>query len=205
MTDTTLFTTAEARAFDYGTTDVLGNNTTYPDADLTAAEARIRAHFERICRVAFFPTTVTDEYHSGDGSQILSLSWPKVTSVTAVSTRSDSTWTALTADELADLHIDPDLDWCLYREGSCWPTGTRNIKVTYVHGFSSVPTPIKRAALICACAELIPSEISSRATSYSDGTMSFQLTYAGSAPHWTGIPEVDAVLELYNHSLPGIA
>ena len=95
-----LFSVAEARAFDKAQ---LASTTDYPNASIIAKEVEIRAFLARVCGVDFIATTHTDEYHDGDWSHTLMLDWPLVTAVTAVSYREDATWTAFTADELADL------------------------------------------------------------------------------------------------------
>lgn len=206
MGDTALFTTAEARAFKHAGTAVLSSSVTYPDATITAKELEIGEFFTRVCGVDFYPTTHTDEYRNGDGSQYLLLAWPRITSVTGASTRSDSTWTALSADELTDVHIDPDHDTTLYREGSYWPSGIRNIKVTYVAGYTSVPDVIKRAALWIAVTELAGTNISPAAESYDGGSESYSWGVGdGYGDAWHRIPEVRKAIRLYSHRIPGIA
>jgi len=204
--ETALFTTAEARAFKHAGTAVLANETTYPTATITAKELEIREFFLRTCAVDFFPTTHTDEYHSGDGSQYLALSWPRVTSVAAASTRSDATWTALTVAELADIHIDPDREGYLYREGSYWPSGVRNIKVTYAAGYTAVPKPVKDAALWICVTELAGTNISPAAESYDGGGESYSFAMGdGYNDSWHRLPVVRRAIRMYSHRIPGIA
>lgn len=199
-----LFTIAEARAFDKLQ---LASTASFPTATITAKEAEIREWFVRVCGVDFISTTHTDEHHSGDGSQILALDWPRVTSITAGSTRSDATWTALSADELTDLHVDPDLTWYVYREGSYWPKGTRNLKVTYVAGYTTVPALVKRAALWVAIYELVTSNLSPAAETYDSGgeSYSFNMGDGYGQNAWHRIPEVRKAIALYSHRPPGIA
>jgi hypothetical protein len=195
-----LFTVAEARAFDKGQLD----DETYTSAAIIAKEAEIRAFLTRVCGVDFIPTTHTDEYHSGDWSHVLMLDWPLVTSVAAVSYREDATWTAFTADELADLQVsDTGL---LYREDAVWPSGVRNLRVTYAAGHASVPAEIKAAALRVAVAEMPTSNVPFSAESYEAGGM--DVSYAagdGFADAWHRDATVRRAIRLYTMRLPGVA
>lgn len=202
MPETALFTTAEARAY---AGSKLASETDYPTVAITAAEIEIRELFVEVTACDFFPTTHSDEYHSGDGSSILTVNWPLVTSVTAASLRSDTTWTALTAGELADLYVDPDRTRSIVWETNVWTDGTRNVKVTYVAGYTSVPKVIKDAALQVLVTSLPLSNRSRYADSYSaDGvSVSFNLG-DGFRDNWHAIPEVRRALRLYSERLPGL-
>lgn len=198
-----LFTAAEARAFNRGQ---LADESTYSDSAITSKESEIREWLTRVCGVDFVSTTHTDEYHSGDGTAYLVLDWPRVSSVTAASTRSGSTWTALTADELADLHAASDATGLLYREGSYWPRGVRNLKLTYVAGYSAVPALVKRAALLIAVAELPTSNVPMQAESWDDGGVSVSFARGdGFNDAWHRIPDVVKAIRLYSHRPPAVA
>lgn len=200
---TPLFTVAEARAFDKAQ---LASSTTYPAATIIAKEAEIREWFCRIFGVDFVSTTHTDEYRSGDGSDELTLAWPRITSVTAASTRSDSTWTDLTADQIEDLHVDPDGTDTVYWEGGVWPRGKRNVKATYIAGHTSVPARIKRTALQLALAELIPSNMPVEADGYDIGGTSVNFGRAdGYRDQWLQSPDGQAAYRAYAMKLPGVA
>lgn len=203
MADTALFSTAEARAFEG---ERLKSPADFPAADITAKEVEIRELFTRICGVHFIPTTVTDEYHDGDGTGTLFLGWPLVSSVSAASYRSpgDSTWTPLVASELAVCSFNAAgvLDW----ESGIWPKGRRTVKVTYACGHAAVPKPIKRAALLVAANEIPLSMVSGQATSGSVGEISYTyLTPGANWGFWKPLGEVNMILAQYMYRSPGIA
>jgi hypothetical protein len=198
----TLFTVAEARAFDKLQ---LANATSYPDADIILTEARIRAQFERNVSVSFVPVSVTKRM-SGDGSNEIILPHQEVSAVTAcvIYNPDGSVNETLDADDLADLAIEPYGLVARCSRG-VFIRGRRNVEITYTHGYANVPADIKRVALIVCCLEMIPTDISDRTTSFSDGNMTFQMSRAGGPGHWYGYDTVDAVLRGYDRTLPGIA
>lgn len=196
-----LFTVAEARAYDKLQ---LAAAEDFSDAAIIAHEELIREFLTGICGVDFLPTAHADEYHSGDGGQWLVLDWPLVTSVTSIGIRSDSTWTDLTSEELEDVHIDEASRKALYRESGAWPSGVRNIKVTYTAGYAAVPKEIKDAALKIAVSELPPSNVPFAASSW-DGAgvgVSFMLG-DGYGDRWHRIPEVQRAYRRYSRRSPG--
>ena len=198
-----LFTIAEARAFDKAQ---LASETDYPDATISEKETEIHEFLAKACGVWFCPVTTTDEYHSGDGSLLLQLDWPRITSVTAVSIRTDDTWTALTADELADVIPLTEVGDMLYREHSWWPWGVRNVRVTYVAGYSAVPELIKRAALRICVAELPSTNVPFSDDSYDAGGMNISFAQGdGFGGRWHRDADVMKAIRMFSHALPGIA
>ncbi len=198
---TELFSVAEARAFNA----TLANETNYPTADITAAEARIRADFAEICGVYFIPTSVS-EYVDGDGNQTIMVSGNKVSAVTAcVIYNSDGTTNeTLDATDLTDLAVYP-IGKIVRRSRGYFPSGSRNVYVTYTCGFSTVPPAIKRAALQVCVNQLIPGNTDQRMTSMTTEGRTWSLATAGRPGQWYGLPEVDSALQRYNYTLPAIA
>jgi hypothetical protein len=196
-----LFTVAEARAFDKRQ---LEDSESYSDAAIIAKEAEIRAFLTQACGVDFVSTVHTDEYQDGLGSGTLLLDWPLVSSVSAASTRSGTTWTALTSDELTMLQVfDTGEIWW---DGGYWPHGRRNVKLTYAAGYATVPAEIKRAALLVAVTELPTSNVPFSADSYDAGGMSVSFAQGdGFNDNWSRIAEVRRAMRLYSRRLPGIA
>lgn len=190
-----LFTVAEARAFDRGQ---LADATVYPDAAISAQADSIARQFRDITGRDWVPTQYV-EYADGSGKALLTLEhWP-VASVSAVSIYESGAWTALTADELAQ--VEPVREVGIIRRGGVWPPGSHNVQVTYVAGEEVVPAPIKRAALLLCVEQLAKSNLTGRETSYSDGTLSYQLATPGANwGWWTGVPEVNAILAQYTGS-----
>jgi len=129
-----LFTVAEARLHDKAQ---LASATDFPNAVIITEEAKIRTLFLGACGRDFFPTVHTDEYQDGYGMSSIMLDWPLVMAVSAASIRSDTTWTPLTVAELAQLQ--PLDTGELYWDGGTWPSGRRNVKVTYTAGYATVP------------------------------------------------------------------
>lgn len=198
---TALFTVAEARAYDKAQ---LASATDYPSATIIAKEAEVRAFLTRICGVDFIPTAHADEYHDGDGGCALLLDWPKVTSITAASLRSGVTWTPLTADELAALHVAES--GVLVSEGGHWPRGVGNVKVSYVAGHAAVPPEIKDAALRWCVGGLPTSNVPFAAESYDAGGI--DVSYAsgdGFNDAWHRDATVRRAIRLYTMRVPGIA
>ena len=200
---TTLFTVAEARAFNDAT---LASATDYPDAVVLAFEQAFREWFTRAAGCDMLPTTHTDEVHSGDGTRTLLLRWPKASVPTAAATRAGATWTALTAGELACLFVDPECDSRLYREDSYWPIGVANVRVTYVAGYATEPELAKEAALTAAVEGIPASNVPYEASSYDAGGGSYTFERAdGYNENWSKLPVVMRCLRLYGMRLPGIA
>jgi hypothetical protein len=197
-----LFTSAEARAFDKGQ---LADATAYPDGAITAKAAGIAARFRRICGVAFETVSETVTLDGVRGSGPLILPRAEVTAVTAAATRDGATWTNLTVDQLAALTLD---GWRVDWPGGYWPYRERSVRLTITHGFATVPDEIRRAGLIVAINELVPTNISERTLSFSnqDGQTYRYATPGMNRHSWYGLPWVDEVLEEYRdrYVLPGV-
>jgi hypothetical protein len=204
VTDTTLFTTAEARAFNGAR---LTSETDFLTATITAKEVEIREWLERVCGVNFVSTTHTAELHDGDDTNYLRLNWPKVTSVTAISVDG----TAFTATELSTTDYDEglaiDAEGGILRRRSGWfDAGWSNVSVTYVAGFVDVPDLIKRAALSIAVTELPATNVSMAAEDYDAGGMSVSYGRGdGYAGAWHRIPDVMKAIRAYSYIVPGVA
>lgn len=206
-----LFTTAEARAFDKAQ---LANPTKYPTAAIAEARARIGDAFAAICGVDFVPryrvATLDGEYEAGGygwntdpflrwpTGQGLALPSSRVTAIRSVETRAagGATWTAFDADDLADVILLPGGG--IYRETrGAWPWGRRNVRVGYEAGYARPPADIKRAALILLVDQLVTKDISERALSQTTEFGTFRIATAGERGSWFGLPLVDSVLDLY--------
>jgi len=201
--DTTIFTVGEARAYDKAQ---LTSSTTYPSATITAAEIDIRAKFERIIGIPLTATAFT-EYYDGDGTNTLFLrhhqpyaaatpSPVTLTSVTVIST--DDTETAFTAGELSDCVKYPDK---LVRRTGVFDSGTRNIKVVYTCGYTSIPDDIKKAALQVLLLPppkgLVPSSVTSFAIDGSEGTINYTTQVDPERGRWYGNESIDGTLRYH--------
>lgn len=198
-----LFTIAECRAFDGG---AIQQARPIPEATaIEEARVRILDEFEMLTGVAWVPRYRRDIY-SGDGLTTLFLPTGRVRAIRSAENRAygQATWTAVTADELADLYYEP---WGLLRRESLgtFLSGSRNWRIGYEHGADQPPLDIKRAALMAARYELIPSNISERAISISNemGTTNLWtpgLSGRGRAIH--PLPEVDRILRAHDERVP---
>jgi hypothetical protein len=185
---TALFSVAELQAFSAKVQDA----TKFSADDIGAVEAFVRRRFETACQVAFIPTTATDERHDGSGTDRIILNHRRPSAPTAVSVNG----IAFSVTELADLWAKPN-GLLIRREMGAWYSGSGNVLVTYEHGFSAVPDDIHREAMIYAVDQLVATRISDRTRSFSDDSGTYAYSWAGKAPHWTGIDSVDAVLVDY--------
>lgn len=200
-----LFTIDEARVFEGA---VLASTTTYPTATIEEARARIMEQFETICGVSFVPRYRLDVF-GGDGRSTLTLSRMRVTGIRSVEARASGgvTWTAYSADDLADLSVN---EWGeLVRETrGVFVSGRRNLRVGYEYGYTTPPHDIKRAALQTLKYELVASNVDPRAISISGDMTTTQLWTPGLSGRGTAIhplPEVDRTLRLYMSRMPAIA
>lgn len=207
-----LFEIADLRTFDRAFTDA----TKYPTATLrdvrTAVEQVIEG--DRAAQLAFVPRgarvavngTTPDLRLAYNpltfGNDYRSLVLPNFAVRTIHSCSINGT--VLTQDELDALTIDDNVLW---RPAGvtwpAWPYGHRNIVLHYEHGLSSVPGPIRRAALILAREYLVTSPLPGRATATSIGDQLFRLTIAG-RDGVTGLPEVDAAIDQHGRKGFGI-
>jgi hypothetical protein len=198
-----LFTEAAAREFDQS---ALTSAVSYPDATILAGRDRIAESFADVTAVAMglhYGREVLD----GDGGATLWLAANEVGSVRSIKyrDRGTATWTAFTADELADVLVSPN--GRLEREIlGTFPAGRRNIAVEYEHGFQPIPEELRLAALRLLRNQLVASNIPDRALSQTDSLGTFQLAIASAQPgRWFGLPTVDSVLVRYRKRVPGVA
>ncbi|MFQ5502957.1 MAG: hypothetical protein ACE5EQ_11770, partial [Phycisphaerae bacterium] len=93
----------------------------------------------------------------------------------------------------------------IWHTTSFWssPTSSNplNCVVEYAHGYSRVPPPIRRAALI-VLRNSVTTDISDRFLSLSTEAGVIRQADPNRPGNWYGIPEVDAVLNRYMHRVP---
>jgi hypothetical protein len=195
-----LFTLGEARAYDGG---ALANSATYSDAAILAARDRIAGAFAEICGVAF-GARYAREVLDGAGSESVRVSNHRVLALLGIRIRSGTTWTALSAHELADVIAYPR--GLLYRETlGTFPAGRRNVEVVYEHGIQPVPAEIRLAGLRLLRDQLVKSPLDDRATSQAGEFGTFSLATAGRNGSYFGLPLVDEVLNRYRERVPVVA
>lgn len=189
-----LFTLAEAR-------ESIPQNQ-FPDAKVIEGRDRVTERFEEVLGFAlgrrYFRETL-----NGDGRGVLILRELKAKTLRAIETRSGSTWTALTSDELAYCQLEGN--GLVTRESGYWPTGTQNIRVGYEAGLDPIPLDIKRAGLDYLKFALMDNNTQQQATAVNNEKGTFTLSKPGDLAYFTGLPSVDTVLALYRRKMPAIA
>lgn len=193
-----LFTIAEARSHDGAD---MSSTTAYPNHVIEEARSRIEDAFEEICGVSFIPR-IGQKTLNGNGTVLLMLPLD-ATAIRSVETRTGTTWTAYETVDLDDVILE---SWGgIVRESrGVWPRGTRNVRVTYEHGYEQPPLEIKRAGLMLLRDSVVSSNIDQRAMSYSDGSGAVYrfITPGLSRGAWFGIPDVNAILQRYERRTP---
>lgn len=181
------FSIAELRAVD----TVLQNKTKYPFERLVAARLAVEAEFEGICGRAFVPRYARERL-IGDGSGVLWLANPDPLRPVSL-TVDDADWSDQTLgrrdDNLRTLVLD----------SGTFPYGSK-IVIEYEYGMDVVPIRIRNAGLKRAKYALVAdqSRIDERATTMNIPDFgNFILATPGIRGSYTGIPEVDVVLQDY--------
>lgn len=198
-----LFTIVEAQTFDNSA--VSNARPAITAAMIEEARVRILDEFEEKTGVAWVPRYRRD-IHNGDGHPWLYLPTGRVRAIRSAEYRTfgAATWTALSVDELADLYYET---WGrLHRESlGTFTSGSRNWRIAYEHGADGPTGDIKRAALMAARYELVPSSLTDRAISISNdmGTTNLftpGISSRGQAVH--ELPYVDRVLRAHDERVP---
>lgn len=181
------FTLPELRASD----SALSNTDKYTTEKLRQARLAVEAEFEGICHRAFVPR-YERELVAGDGTAYLWLDHPEPLRVITLSVDGEP-WTDVEprrpSDSLRQLYL-PD---------RTWPNGAE-VLIEYEYGMWTAPERIKGAALKRAKYRLVAdsSRIDERATVMNVPDFgNFVLSTPGMRGAYTGIPEVDVVLDDY--------
>jgi hypothetical protein len=90
--------------------------------------------------------------------------------------------------------------WGAIINPSGWAAGDGNVTLHYKHGLTSTPEPVLGALVTLTVDRLVSRATPNRATSLSTDVGAFRLTIAG-RDGWTGIPDVDAVIEQYGYAV----
>lgn len=119
--------------------------------------------------------TTTDEVFDPQGRDVLVLPEVPVTAVTAVKVvAADDTETTLT------FGVNEDYWWrsngLLYRVGGNWGTARNSVKVTYTHGYATIPDDIKLATL-----QLASKVMDNPHNIRQESVGSYSVTYAGAS------------------------
>lgn len=177
---------------------------TYNDARILADRDRITEEFESSGFLGFpLGRRYFREVHNGDSRGPVILRQMKAGTLHSVETRSGTTWTALTADELAACYLESN--GILTRENSYWPTGTQNIRVGYEAGMSPIPADLRTAGIDYLRHLTMNNNMQAQATAVNNEGGTFTIAKPGDKNYFVGLPAVDRVIANYRKKLPGIA
>lgn len=190
-----LFEIADFRAID----SALADATVYPADKIRSARVAAEQRFEKAAKVAFVPRARTVVL-SGDNTTRIVV--PDAELRVVYSATVDGV--DLTEDQMDYLEVDPS-GVIRRNDEAYWPTGFKNIVITYEHGYDAPPEPVKRAVMTLAYEALVPSSLNPRATSQSTDLGEFRLSIANvEAGRYTGIPDVDAVIKSFGRDRPTV-
>lgn len=186
-----LFTEAEARAWQDG---AMASTTAYTDATLMAHRDGIHDAFEQILGYPL-GARYRRETLDGEGYAKLRLDGRDIRTVRSVKLRDrgSTTWTALTAGELAVVTFRR---WGLLEreDGGVFPAGGQNVRVAYEAG-RDIPYELRREALRVLRMQVVPDGVSDRTlfTTNQNGQVRYAVADSDKG-RWFGIPQTDAVL-----------
>lgn len=181
-----LFSDAQLRAFD---PELIA--ATYPAARVRDVREIVEDRFARACGVSF-TRRGRREYLSGDGTSSLILDERMMQSL--VSVKDAGSAIAATSFTLQPHGI---IEYTGGLGSFGW--GTRNIEVLYEHGFATPPSDVVDAGMRYARYILVPgaNKNDERVTTIQYDTGFARLSVPG-RDGFTGLPDVDAVLNRYN-------
>lgn len=181
--------------------DALTSQASYPTAKLEAARARAEARFEEATGVAWVPRHTRESLAGTNTTRLLLASRPPRSLIAA----------SIDGTTVADLTTLTLRSWGVVERSSglTFPVPTTtptNVVVEYTYGYDQPPNDL-RLAFLTYCRYLLldtRSRIPDRASVMSTDFGTFTLTTAG-FKRPTGLPDVDAVLNDYDQTIPGIA
>lgn len=187
----TYFTISELRAVD----TVLADETKYPLSALQETRAEVETEFERICNRAFVPRFARETV-TGEGTDTIRLRKYEPLSILTID--------GVVADD--SLFESDGYRALSYIARTTWSGRTRYV-LEYEYGTPNVPIDIKNAALRRARGKLVSgrSRIDERATVMSIPDFgTFNLSTPGKGGAYTGIPDIDLVLNDYAYGRGGV-
>jgi hypothetical protein len=191
------FNLADARSSNNGD---LTDATKFPSPLILTTRQEVEEEAEEICDVAFVPRykrVILD----GLATPEIVLPSHKIRTIRSVriyTPAGGTTFTALTATQLAGISVDDDgmihrTDFGFFDEGRA------NIVIEYEHGHDAPPADVRKASLIRLRYSLMQSisGVADRATSFTgENGQTYKLSVADA--YRTGIPDVDAAYERYS-------
>ncbi len=162
------------------------------DAELARIIPAVQSWLEKYCQRAFDQATVTEYFHGDEWRDRLLVARPPITSLTNL--WDDPARVFATPLDPATYAID-DANAGVIRllDGRTFSTGLRNIKLTYLGGFATVPADLEEAAIELVWATRIKGDsnlIGVRSRSMADSSVQFINLDWGS-------PNLEAVLSRY--------
>lgn len=152
--------------------------------------------FEKECSVAFTPRYQRQTF-DGTGNKDLILPTPRVITIRSVSIAG----VALAGSDLAAVDATDETGLVYYPAG--WPTGRRNVQMTWEHGHRVPPADVSRAVALIASSILADGPFDDRGFAVSDQGATFRLLTAGIAGSAFSIPDVQAALYRHRYATVG--
>lgn len=106
---------------------------------------RISDDIEKTCGRSFHSATFT-EYYNGDGGNRLLLNNYPISSITSLYDDTDRNYGSDTLIDSGD-YISDDAAGMVILDGGLFAEGLKNIKITYVAGYSTIPSDLERACI----------------------------------------------------------
>lgn len=196
-----LFEIHELRDLDSSITE-----SSYSADRIRAAREAATSELERAAQVSFSKRSKR-VILNGDGTSKLVLPDVEVTEILGCTIYGEDTGADVaddvTGSEFVDLEVNRETGVITRTDGQWFPDGSNNVVVDYEHGFDYVPAPVRRAAMKLAIEHLVPSGLPARATSQSTDIGDFRISVANvDLGRWTGIPDVDSVIDQFGRPRP---
>lgn len=167
---------------------LLQNPTQYTAAQKFAVRTRVENDIEKAIGWTYVPRYAYETLNAPTYGNLYLTQQP-VRALRSVETRSGTTWTTV-ATTAYDYSYNA-------LTGYSWPYGYRNIRVGYEYGEDYPPRDVSDAAALWAKTRLVQGPIDDRELQrfISDTGAVVSLSTPGRGGSWSGIPDVDAVIE----------
>lgn len=152
---------------------IAGDNQEH-DAELARLIPAVQAFLEQECERTFEKATVTDYFHGDDWRDRVIVARPPIVSITNL--WDDPARVYATPLAVTSYVIDDAEAGVIRLDGLTFSQGLRNIKVTYVGGYATIPTDLEQAAieLVWAAREKgVNNLVGVRSRSVADGNVQY--------------------------------
>lgn len=146
------------------------------DAELARLIPAVQAFLERECERVFEQATVTEYFHGNDWRSRLVVSRPPIVSITTLWDDPLRVYGSGSILDASRYVIADAAAGLIVLDGFTFSQGLRNIKLTYVGGFATIPTDLEQAAieLVWAAREKgVNNLVGVRSRSVADGSVQY--------------------------------